>query len=233
MPSFGSTIAAARSAYGIAGRRCQSLRRRVVAAGLATLALTAGAAARPVALVALGDSLSAGYQLAADAAFPAVLEKALRARGFDVTVANAGVSGDTAQAGLERLDWSVPDGTDAVILELGANDMLRGLDPSATERTLDAILTRLQDRHVAVLLAGMVALPNLGPDYTGRFQAIYPALARAHGVPLYPFFLDGVMEQASLQLADGMHPNSKGVDVIVQHILPSVEALIRALPKKS
>jgi acyl-CoA thioesterase-1 len=182
-------------------------------------------------LVALGDSLSAGYQLPADAAFPAVLEQALRTKGLDVTVANAGVSGDTAQAGLDRLDWSVPDGTDAVIVELGANDMLRGLDPAATEKTLDAILTRLQARGIKVLLAGIYALPNLGADYEARFRAIFPALAAKHAVPLYPFFLDGVTGNKALELPDGMHPNAEGVKVMVTKVLPAVEALVRAAQK--
>ena len=198
------------------------------------LPLLGGAAraeARPVAVVALGDSLTAGYMLPADDAFPVMLEAALRAKGYDVTVANAGVSGDTAQGGLDRLDWSVPEGTDAVILELGANDMLRGLDPDATAVTLDTILTKLQDRHIKVLLAGMLSLSSLGPDYRRKFEAIYPALARKHGVPLYPFFLEGVAQDPALKLSDGMHPNAKGVATIVKGILPAVESLVRAAQK--
>ena len=227
-------LAPALRRYGDGAPRCQPFRRLVVALGgfaVAVLTLTGAAAARPIALVAFGDSLSAGYQLPADAAFPAVLEKSLRAKGYDVTVTNAGVSGDTAQAGLDRLDWSVPEGTDAVILELGANDMLRGLDTTATQKTLDTILTRLQARHIKVLLAGMLAPENLGPEYRTAFDAIYPALAKAHGVPLYPFFLDGVAQDPSQKLADGMHPNARGVDTMVKTILPATEALVRSVPK--
>ncbi|WP_425374360.1 arylesterase [Lichenihabitans psoromatis] len=193
---------------------------------------TAEAAGRPVQVVALGDSLSAGYMLPADAAFPAVLQKALQARGLDVTVANAGVSGDTAEGGLQRLDWSVPDGTDAVILELGANNMLRGLSAATTKQTLDTIITRLQARGIKVLLTGMMALPSLGKQYGDEFQAIYPALAQQHGVPLYPFFLNGVAQNPQLKLADGLHPNEAGVAVLVQNILPSVEALVVSVAPK-
>lgn len=202
-------------------------------AALVTGAPGARAAGRPVQLVAFGDSLSAGYRLAADAAFPSVLEKALRQAGHDVVVTNAGVSGDTTLDGLQRLDWSIPDGTDGVILELGANDMLRGQDPRVTQQTLDTILTRLQSRGIKVLLAGMYALPSFGTDYVTRFQAIYPALADAHHVPLYPFFLQGIAQNTKFELDDGMHPNAAGVAVIVQNILPSVEALIRSIATKS
>ena len=178
-------------------------------------------------LVVLGDSLSAGYQLPADAAFPVVLEKALRAKGYAVEVTNAAVSGDTATGGLERLDWALGPQTDAVILELGANDMLRGLDPAVTRRALDAILTKLGKRGVRVLIAGMTAAPNLGADYGARFSALYTDLAAAHRAPLYPFFLDGVAADPKLNLADGMHPNRAGVEAIVARILPSVEALLK------
>lgn len=208
-----------------------ALRQGAVAAAV-LMGFASPAQAQTVRLVALGDSLSAGFRLPADAAFPAVLEKALRAEGLDVTVANAGVSGDTARDGLDRLDWSVPEGTDAVIVELGANDMLRGQDPAGTEAVLDEIVTRLQGRGVKVLLAGMVALPSLGADYVGRFKAIYPALARKHDVPLYPFFLQGIAQDAKLNLDDGMHPNPAGVAVIVKGILPSAEALVRSVAAK-
>ncbi|HVZ52647.1 MAG TPA: arylesterase [Pseudolabrys sp.] len=181
---------------------------------------------RPVKIVVLGDSLSAGYGLPVQDAFPAKLAAALKAKGIAATVANAGVSGDTSTGGLERLDWSVPDGTDAVIVELGANDALRGLDPQLTRKALDTILTRLQDRHIAVLLAGMMAPPNMGADYTKAFDAIYPALAGAHPVVFYPFFLDGVAADPKLNQADGMHPNAAGVDIIVARMLPRVEELI-------
>jgi acyl-CoA thioesterase-1 len=184
------------------------------------------AADQPVRIVAFGDSLSAGFGLAGSDAFPVKLEKALKAKGIAATVANAGVSGDTASGGLERLSWSVPDGTDAVILELGANDALRGLDPKLTEKALDAILTRLDQRHIPVLFAGMMAPPNMGADYAKAFNAIYPALAAKHPVIFYPFFLDGVAADPKLDQADGMHPNAAGVDVIVARILPAVEKLV-------
>jgi acyl-CoA thioesterase-1 len=181
---------------------------------------------RPLKIVALGDSLTAGYGLPADAAFPVVLEAALRARGHAVEIVNAGVSGDTASGGLERLDWSVPEGTDAVILELGANDMLRGLDPAQTKKTLDTVIRRLKERNVAVLLAGMYASRNLGPDYVARFDALYPDLAKAHDLVLYPFFLDGVAGERRLNLPDGLHPTADGVRVIVERILPTVERFL-------
>jgi acyl-CoA thioesterase-1 len=186
---------------------------------------------RPVHIVALGDSLTAGYGLAASDAFPARLEAALRAKGVNVTVENAGVSGDTAAGGLARLDWSVPKGTDAVIVELGANDMLRGIDPKVTRAALAAILERLKARGIAVLLCGMRAAPNMGAEYVRAFDAIYPDLASQYGVPLYPFFLDGVATQASFSLRDGMHPNAAGVEVIVAGILPMVEQLLGKLQK--
>ena len=180
----------------------------------------------PVKIVALGDSLTAGLGVPNDATFPVRLQKALQAKGIAATVANAGVSGDTATGGLGRLDWSVPDGTEAVILELGANDALRGIDPQVTKTALDAILTKLKDRHIAVLLAGMRAPRNLGPQYVDAFDAIFPALASTHGVVFYPFFLDGVATDAKFNQGDGLHPNAAGVDVIVARILPQVEALI-------
>jgi acyl-CoA thioesterase-1 len=179
-----------------------------------------------VKIVALGDSLTAGFGLAESAAFPARLAQALKAKGVAATIANAGVSGDTASGGLNRLDWSVPPGTDAVILELGANDMLRGVDPHVTKTALSAIISKLDARHIPVLLAGMKALPNLGEDYARAFDAIYPALASTHHVVFYPFFLAGVAADPRLNLVDGMHPSPAGVDVIVKRILPSVEELI-------
>lgn len=187
--------------------------------------------AKTLNIVAFGDSLSAGYMLPADDAFPAVLEKALRADGFDVHVTNAGVSGDTTAGGLDRLDWSVPDGTDGVILELGANDMLRGLDPAITRKNLDAMLAALNKRHIAVFLAGMYASPTMGTEFVGAFNAIYPELAKQYGTPLYPFFLNGVVGQPNLQLQDGMHPNAAGVAKIVSGILPSIEQWLKTLPQ--
>jgi acyl-CoA thioesterase-1 len=181
---------------------------------------------RPVKIVAFGDSLTAGLGLPATAAFPARLQRALIGKGLAVDVINAGVSGDTSTDGLARLDWSVPDDADAVILELGANDALRGLDPKRTRAALDAILRRLAARHVPVLLAGMRAPPSMGADYTQAFDAIYPDLAAAYGVVFYPFFLDGVAAQRGLNQGDGLHPTAAGVDVIVERLLPQAEALI-------
>jgi len=201
----------------------------VLAAGVGFSARAQGAAMRPLKLVALGDSLTAGYGLPGEAAFPAVLERALRAKGYAVSIANAGVSGDTTSGGLARLDWSVPDGTDGVILELGANDMLRGIDPNIPRRALDEILARLRERGIPVLLTGMYASRNLGPDYVARFEAIFPDLAKKHGVPLYPFFLDGVAGVRELALPAGLHPTAKGVQVIVERILPMVEGFVAQL----
>jgi acyl-CoA thioesterase-1 len=195
----------------------------------ATLALPATAQTqgpKPVKMVVLGDSLSAGLGLVGSAAFPARLQKALKAKGIEVDMINAGVSGDTASGGRDRLDWSVPDGTDAVILELGANDALRGIDPKVTGAALADILTRLKARKIAVLLCGMVAPPNYGADYSGRFNAIYPELAKTFQVPLYPFFLEGVATDAKLNQADGLHPTAEGINTIVRNILPSVEAFL-------
>jgi acyl-CoA thioesterase I len=180
----------------------------------------------PVKIVALGDSLTAGYGLPDKDSFVSQLQAALTAKGIAATVANAGVSGDTASDGLARLDWSVPLGTDAVIVELGANDMLRGVKPQITRDALDAILRRLTQRHIAVLLCGMRAAPNLGPEYGQAFERIYPDLAAKYGVSLYPFFLDGVAANLSLTQPDGMHPNAQGVGVIVGRILPKVQELI-------
>jgi acyl-CoA thioesterase-1 len=183
-------------------------------------------AAGALKIVALGDSLTAGYGLPAQAAFPARLQAALKAKGDAVVIVNAGVSGDTASDGLDRLDWSVPKGTDAVILELGANDALRGIDPKVTKAALDKILNRLAARHIPVLLAGMRAPRNMGADYVREFDGIYPALASTHPVVFYPFYLDGVATDPALNQGDGMHPNPAGVDMIVKRILPSVEELI-------
>lgn len=174
----------------------------------------------------LGDSLSAGLGLAEAEAFPAKLQAALRTRGYDVAVINAGVSGDTASAGLARLDWAAPEGTDAVVLELGANDALRGIDPAVTRAALDAMLRRLRQRGIAVLLAGMRAPPNLGREYVAAYDRMFPELAKAHAVVYYPFFLDGVAADPALNQRDGVHPNAAGVQVIVDRILPAVEQLI-------
>lgn len=180
----------------------------------------------PVKIVALGDSLTAGYRLPAASAFPARLAAALQAKGHAVEVVNAGVSGDTATGGLARLDWSVPEGTEAVILELGANDLLRGVDPKVTQAALDGILRKLKARNIKVLLCGMLAGKNMGAAYEEAYNAIFPSLAKTHDVLLYPFFLDGVATQRGLNLDDGLHPSAAGVDVIVKAILPKVEELI-------
>ena len=202
-----------------------------LAVAVAVLAVVSAAAqpgsvGRPVKIVALGDSLTAGLGLPGDAAFPARLQRALAQKGIAADVVNAGVSGDTTADGLSRVDWSVPDDTDAVILELGANDALRGLDPAQTRANLESILRRLAARRLPVLLAGMRAPPNMGADYVKAFDAIYPALAAAHGVILYPFFLDGVAGERGLNQGDGIHPTAAGVDVVVAKMLPQVEELV-------
>jgi acyl-CoA thioesterase-1 len=190
---------------------------------------SAAIAAKPIKMVVLGDSLSAGFGLTGSEAFPAKLQKALKANGIEVEMINAGVSGDTSSGGRDRLDWSVPEGTQAVILELGANDALRGTDPAVTRAALSDILTRLKARKITVLLCGMLAPPNYGSEYAARFNAIYPELSKSFGVPLYPFFLEGVAADAKLNQADGLHPTEEGVDVIVKNILPMVEALLGTL----
>jgi len=196
------------------------------------LAGPAAGADRPVRIVALGDSLTAGLGLPANAAFPARLEQALNAKGMAVEITNAGVSGDTASAGLARLDWSVPEGTDAVIIELGANDTLRGIDPKVTREALEGIVGRLRERRIEVLLAGMRAAPNLGPDYGRDFDAIYPDLATRNDLLFYPFFLDGVATDAKLNQRDGLHPTAAGVDAIVARILPKAEELVARVRDK-
>ena len=177
---------------------------------------------RPVKIVVLGDSLSAGFGLPWDSAFPARLQKALQDKGIAVSIANAGVSGD----GLRRLDKSVPEGTEAVIIELGANDAERGINPNVTKAALDAMLRRLKDRHIEVLLTGMRAPPNKGPDYARAFDAIYPPLAATYSYVWYPYILDGVAGDPRLIQLDGEHPNAEGVDVIVERMLPQAEALV-------
>jgi acyl-CoA thioesterase I len=205
------------------------LRQIAVLCSVAFLAATGMHQARAAAaihIVALGDSLTAGYGLAGKDGFVPRLQAALAKNGIVADVVNAGVSGDTASDGLARLDWSVPQGTDAVIIELGANDMLRGIKPEVTRAALDTILQRLTARHITVLLCGMRAAPNLGTDYAQAFERIYPDLAAKYGVLLYPFFLDGVAADLSLTQQDGLHPNPAGVGVIVQRILPKVMELI-------
>jgi acyl-CoA thioesterase-1 len=211
---------------------------KYLAAALFSLMLAAGscafpASAEPLKIVGFGDSLMAGFGLGPGEGFTDRLQAALRANGHDVVVENAGVSGDTTSGGLARLDWSVPDGTQLVILELGANDMLRGVAPDLAENNLDAMMGKLKARKIAVLLAGMRAAPNLGEEYGRAFDSIYPRLAEKYGVPLYPFFVEGVAGDAAFLLEDGMHPNAKGVERMVDAILPTVEKAIAALPGNS
>ncbi len=191
--------------------------------------LAGAEATKPIKVVVLGDSLSAGLGLAGNEAFPAKLQKALQDKGIVIDMTNAGVSGDTASGGRDRLDWSVPDGTDAVIVELGANDALRGIDPAVTRKALTEIVTRLKARKIAVMLCGMLAPPNYGSEYAAKFNAIYPDLAKQFDVPLYPFFLEGVAADPKLNQADGLHPTAAGVDIIVANMLPTVEAFLRPL----
>lgn len=190
------------------------------------LPATAKSRDEPVRIVAFGDSLTAGYMLAQSDAFPAQLERRLRERGANVQILNAGVSGDTTAGGLARVDWSIPDGTDAVIVELGANDALRGLDPAKARQNLRRIVERLKARGIDVLIAGMMAPKNLGEAYATEFNAIFPELAKEQGVLFYPFFLQGVAMRSKLNLGDGIHPNTDGVKVIVDGIVPKVEELI-------
>lgn len=205
--------------------------RRAVVLGAVAMAGPLQAQARALRVVMLGDSLTAGFGLPQEAALPRQLERALRARGRAVGIDNAGVSGDTAAQGLARLDWSVPDGTDAVLVALGANDGLRGLDPAAMERALDEIVARLQARRIAVMLLGMMAPRNMGADYVARFDAVQPRIAERRRVPLYPFLLDGVAGDASLNLPDGIHPTARGIGVIVERLLPPVEAFLASIPR--
>ena len=200
--------------------------------GLFAVMTASHAQNRTIQIVAFGDSLMAGYRLAPDQAFPVRLAAKLKARGHDVAVANAGVSGDTTAAGRARLDWSVPDTTDAVILELGANDALRGLPPDQARANLEAMIIALKAKGAEVLLAGMQAPRTYGPEYTEAFDRIFPELAAKHDLLLYPFFLDGMALDAGLNLDDGIHPNARGVDVIVDGILPKVEELIARVKKK-
>jgi acyl-CoA thioesterase-1 len=183
-------------------------------------------------IVAFGDSLTAGFGLQNSDSFPAQLEKALKARGQDVKVINAGVSGDTAAAGLARLDWALPDDASGVIIELGANDALQGLDPVATKATLEQMITKIKARGLPILLAGMEAPRNLGKDYVEQFRALYADLATRYDIILYPFFLDGVALDDKYLMGDGLHPNAAGVARIVEGILPKVEELLaKATPK--
>jgi acyl-CoA thioesterase I len=205
---------------------CRAVIQIAVVALIGATSVTPADAQAPVKIVALGDSLTAGYGLPDKDGFVPQLQAALTAKGNPVEIQNAGVSGDTASDGLARLDWSVPQGVDAVILELGANDMLRGVNPDVTRRALDTIMSRLTERHIAVLICGMRAAPNLGPEYGQAFDRIFPELAAKYGAQLYPFFLDGVAAVPGMTQHDGLHPTAAGVGVIVQRILPKVQELI-------
>lgn len=184
------------------------------------------ASAQSLRVLALGDSLTAGYGLPQEQGFVARLQAALDARGHDARIIDAGVSGDTTTGGAARLEWALGDGADAAIVELGGNDGLRGIDPEATRAALARIIETLQARGIPVLLTGMLAPPNMGEDYGARFNAVFPELAEAYGTRFYPFFLEGVAADTALNQADGIHPNAEGVEVIVENILPSVEALL-------
>jgi acyl-CoA thioesterase-1 len=224
----GVLCSSAHRSYGKWTRKVQRLAAAlaIAAAAVGWVAGAAGAPGRPIKIVAVGDSLTAGYQLPANASFPAQLEAALKAKGIAVEVINAGVSGDTSTGGLARLDWSVPEGTDAVILELGANDMLRGIEPKVTRAALEAIVRRLRERRIEILLCGMLAPPNLGPEYARAFNGLYSELAKAHDLVFYPFFLDGVAGDRKLNQSDGLHPTADGIAAIVAAILPKVEAVV-------
>lgn len=208
---------------------------RIVAAGVAAVLLWfavvfySTAQAETLRIAMLGDSLTAGYGLPPQEALPVKLEKALKAAGRDVTIANHGVSGDTTAGGLSRLDWMMADKPKLVLVALGGNDALRGVDPAETERNLDAIITRIKAEGAAVMLFGMAAPRNFGPEYTKAFDGLYPRLAEKHKIPLYPFLLDGVAMERDLNQTDGIHPNVKGVDVLVSRIAPAVSKTIDAL----
>jgi len=207
----------------------QSLVRLVAALCSFAIAVTAQAASEPIQIVVLGDSLTAGPGLAVDKTFPVRLEAALRERGHAVAVIDAGVSGDTSRDGLARLDWSVGPDAEVVVVELGANDALRGTDPDITRSALDSILARLSERGLQIVLAGMLAPPNLGEDFAAAFNPIYGELATKYGAEFYPFFLDGVAGDSRFNLQDGMHPNAEGVEIIVERILPTVESVIKRI----
>lgn len=223
--------------YGVSMGAVERLARAILVAlagAMVTIPATASAqtaiasTAQPIKLAVLGDSLTAGYGLPASAAFPVRLQKALKEKGIETDIINAGVSGDTTSGGRDRLEWSIPQGTEAVIVELGANDALRGVDPKVSRAALDDILKKLKARKIAVLLCGMYAPPNYGAEYAAKFNSIYPDLAKAYNVPLYPFFLDGVVGDAKLNQSDGLHPTAEGVDAVVKRILPTVEAFLKS-----
>ena len=233
--SYGNSASVVERRYGLFMHIAVLMIALMTAAASPTFAqaqVPAKAAAKPIKLVVLGDSLSAGLGLPGQEAFPAKLQKALQNNGIDVDMTNAGVSGDTASGGRDRLDWSVPEGTEGVIVELGANDALRGIDPEVTRAALNDIVARLKARGIAVMLCGMLAPPNYGSDYASRFDTIYPELAKKFDVPLYPFFLDGVAADAKLNQADGIHPTAAGVDIIIKNIVPTVEAFLSTISEQ-
>ena len=211
-----------RGAWGRAGAALGLAAAAVILAFGTKLAAADG----PLRILMLGDSLTAGYGLASHEALPARVEAALRALGLDARVINAGVSGDTTSGGLARIDWALADDPHAVVVALGANDGLRAIDPAVTRSNLDRLLGVLGEKGLPVLLAGMFAPPNLGPDYAGRFDPVYPDLAVRHGALLYPFLLDGVATVTALNQADGLHPNAAGVEVIAERMLPAVLCLV-------
>lgn len=215
------------------GFKAAALQFSVIACCLLFSLAPASGQERLVKLVGFGDSLMAGYQLPQQEALPTQLQQKLKAKGVNVEIANAGVSGDTSASGRSRVDWSVPDGTDGVILELGANDALRGLSPAETEANLEAIIGRLKERGISILLVGMLAPPNMGPDYADAFNPIYPRLAEKHQLAFYPFVLEGVVTKSELQLEDGMHPNGEGVGVMADGMLPVAEAFVGEILKAS
>ncbi len=197
---------------------------------LLTLLLATGvtkvAKAETMNIVAFGDSIMAGYEIAKEDAFPAQLEKALKDKGYDIAITNASVSGDTTAGGLSRLDWSIPDGTDGVILELGANDALRGISPAESRQNLMAMIERLKERGIPVLLSGMQAPPNMGSDYAAKFNPIYPDLADQYGLVLYPLMIEAYVLDPKLKISDGLHPNPQGVAAMTESFLPTMEKFL-------
>jgi acyl-CoA thioesterase-1 len=200
--------------------------RRLLLSALLLFLFASPTIAAPVKILMLGTSLTQGYGLPPGTEIPAVLQTKLKATGIDATIVNAGVSGDTSAAGLSRLDWSLADKPDAAIVELGSNDALRGLSPAQTEKNLSAILAKLRSKHIPVLLLGMMAPRNMGPEYAHAFDAMYPKLAKQYGALLYPFVLQGVALNPKLNQADGMHPNPAGARIIAERLLPDVKKLV-------
>lgn len=209
----------------------RSFKHRLVLCALIVFMGALPAAAAPVKILMLGTSLTQGYGLPPGTEIPAVLQSSLKAKGVNAKIINAGVSGDTSSGGLARLDWSLADHPDAAIVELGSNDALRGVAPKVTEKNLSAILAKLKAQNIPILLLGMMAPRNLGPEYAKAFDPIYPKLAQQYGTLLYPFVLDGVALDAKLNQADGIHPNPKGVKIVVARMLPDVMKLVAQIRK--